>query len=1833
MTYRRRHALDDIAIALAAPHQSHRADIAERSAIPAAIRHDRCLHQLFQAQAERTPDIPAVVAPAAGRADNRDERLTYRELNARANQLAHHLRRLGVGPEVLVGICMERSIELVIGMLGVLKAGGAYVPLDPAYPDDRLRYMLADTQAPVLLTQQSMYDVRCTIDNYPTIVHPYVICLDAEWDAIAHESSENPADAALADHLAFVIYTSGSTGRPKGVCCRHRGVVNLLADIERRKPLMPGDGCSVWTSPSFDVSVYEIFSALVAGGTVQMVPEEVRANGRAFGRWLADRAIRSAYIPPFMLPEIAAWLEQHPGRSSLRRLLVGVEPIAEQLLVGICAHVPGLQIINGYGPTEASICATLYDVDPTATHDRTTPIGQPVWNMEVYLLDQNLRPVPAGEAGELYIGGIGLAQGYLNRPELTAERFIPNPFTSAHNKEQRTKNKAQDGAHRSSNGEHQDQHAENDAQPICNLQSAICNRLYKTGDLARYLPDGQIEFLGRIDHQVKIRGFRIELGEIEAVLGQHPAVRACVVVAREDMPGEKQLVAYIVPIGDQGSGVRGQEALAEPRSPIPEPRTLIPDLRDFLKQRLPDHMVPSAFVLLDALPITTNGKIDRRALPAPDLRRISGDYVAPRSVEEQLLAGIWTAVLGLERVGVDDNFFAIGGHSLSAAQVAARASQAYQIELSMKSLFEAPTIAELARLIARTRRDQRGAYLDAIQALPREGDLPLSFSQERVWFLQQLNPAATAYHFQATLSIAGPLDVAALERSLGEIVRRHEIFRTTFPASRGRPVQLVHAAQPVHLPVIDLQATPDRVTAMQEQIDAELRAPFDLTRLPLVRWTLLRLSLHEHVLIHVEHHLLHDGWSFNLFLRELLETYQAFCAGRPSPLPEPPIQFVDFAVWQRRWMQSETAATQRAYWTRQLAGSPPVLDLPADHPRPPLQSFRGAAARIELPIELCESLRALSRAEGVTLFMTLLSAFLTLLQRYTQQEDLCVGSGVANRRRGETEGLIGMIVNTVALRTDVSGNPTFRELLGRVREVALAAYAHEDLPFGSVIESLHPDRDLSHMPLYQVMFSAHDSPLPRLELPGLSVDLLEGISNGSAKCDLNVVVIPRAEQHVGQGKSDPAGITMVWEYSTDLFEPDTIARMIENYQTLLGSIVADPARRLAELPILSASQRQQLLSDWNATDAQYPRDRCFHELFEAQVARTPDTVAVAFEGRQLTYRELNARANQLGHHLRALGVGPDVLVGLCVERSLEMIVGILGILKAGGAYVPLDPNYPKDRLAMMIDDSRAPVILTQKAIYDLRFTIYDYETSAPAIENRKPTIVNLDADWPTIAEHPADNAPCAVLGDHRAYVIYTSGSTGRPKGVMVRQRGLINLCYGLRAFFDHPAVQHTGLITSISFDISVNQIFPTLLFGRTLHIVPEEVKLDSSAFIRFLQDQQIQLLDGVPSYMQAVLKEVALRRIATDLRYLLIGGEKLEQPLLEAIFTQLGQDVAIVNIYGLTEITDINAFSVIRAADLGRTITVGRPLQNNRIYLTDRYGGLQPVGVVGEVCIAGESLSRGYLNRPELTAEKFVPCPFEDGTLMCRTGDLGRRQPDGTIVILGRIDHQVKIRGYRIELGEVEAALRQYPALRECVVVAREDVPSDTRLVAYVVPIGGQESGFGGQEALAEPRPLIPDPRSLTPELRDFLKQRLPDYMIPSAFVALDMLPRTPNGKLDRRALPAPDHVRPTQHDTYAAPRTEVERLLADLWGALLGLERVGVHDDFFALGGHSLLATSVIAQVRDMFELELPLRSMFEGPTIAELGATIERAIFAEIDQLSEEAAQHQLSTIDDRR
>nr|WP_322642344.1 MULTISPECIES: non-ribosomal peptide synthetase [unclassified Nostoc]MDZ7989625.1 amino acid adenylation domain-containing protein [Nostoc sp. DedVER02]MDZ8113701.1 amino acid adenylation domain-containing protein [Nostoc sp. DedVER01b] len=1684
---------------------------------------DLCIHELFAAQVEKTPDNIAVVFD--------EQKLTYQELNHRANKVAHYLQFLGVGREVLVGICVERSLETIVGLLAILKAGAAYLPLDPTYPKERLSFMLSDSQVQVLLTQQKFVEEFST-SGVKTV------CLDSDWEQIKHQSHENPRSDVTAENLAYVIYTSGSTGTPKGVLIQHQGVCNLAQAQIKLFDVNPHSRVLQFASFSFDASVWEIIMALGSGASLYIGTQDSLRPGADLIKFLREHSITHVTLPPTALAALP--LEELPN---LQTIIVAGEACNPKL---IAQWSEGRRFFNAYGPTESTVCATVAEC---SAGDTQATIGKAIANTQVYILDSHLQPVPIGTPGELYIGGDGLARGYLNRPELTKERFIPNPFAEAGGRgaeEQRGR------------GENYTQHFP---------------RLYKTGDLARYLPDGNIEFLGRVDNQVKIRGFRIELDEIEKLLIQHPDVKQAAVIAREDIPGDKRLVAYIV--------------LNQ------KPEAIIATLKGFLQEKLPNYMVPGVFVILDSLPLTANGKVDRQNLPKSDRTRpdLEETFVAPRNPIEEKLASIWTELLGIEPIGINDNFFNLGGHSLIAAQMLSRIRDGFQVELFFHHIFANPTIAGLAELIEQPNHLQQQLQRPAIQPVPRSEYLPPSFAQERVHFIQEVAPEGSAYQAQVTLRFTGQLNIAALEQCLSEIVRRHEIFRTTFPAADGRLFQVIHPAWPVNLKVVDVQTVPksEQEAEIQRLFDAEVQKPFYLDKLPLVRWLLLKLSDQEHLLIHIEHHMVHDGWSFNnVFLNEFLAIYQAFCLGKPSSLPELTLQFADYAHWQREWVKSEEAQAQLAFWQQKLSGSPPLLELPYDRSRPVEQTYNGTQIRVELPIPLCESLRVLSRQQGTTLFMTTLAAFLIVLRRYTAQEDLCVGTAVANRRMRETEQLIGMIVNNLVLRTDLSGEPTFGELLERVRQVTLEAFANEDLPFDKVVEVLKPIRNLSYNPLFQVMFSFHDSPRPDLTLPGLNITTNVALSNKSTKFDLDVVLIPQ----YGEGE----GITAIWEYNTDLFDAATIQQMVEQYQNLLEKIVANPEQQISELSLLTQSQ-QQLLMEWNQTHKEYSTDECIHKLFEAQVELTPDAVAVEQDGQRLTYRELSDRANKIAHYLQSLGVKPETLVGICVERSLDAIAGLLGILKAGGAYVPLDPAYPQERIAEIIADTQLGFLLTQDKFQD---KLLGYTGK----------IICLDTDWELIAPQSTTNPISGVQLNNLAYIIYTSGSTGKPKGVTIEHRSLMNFVITAIDEYGIKASDKVLQFASICFDTSIEEIFPCLCVGATLVLRTEEILNSSEDFWRYCQKWQLTVLDLPTAYWHQLVAELKPQdsRIFEGLRTVIIGGEAVQLEKVQhwhSSVTHLSSVPELFNTYGPTEATVVTTLE--RLTPEATFVSIGRPISNAQVYILDRYHQPVPIGVPGELHIGGTGLARGYWQRPELTNEKFVSNALQSrgageqgskganenqSSRLYKTGDLVRFRKDGKLEYLGRVDNQLKIRGFRIELGEIEAVLRQHSQVLQAVAIAHEDTPGQKRLVAYVV---------------------TQKPQPTTNELRDFLKQKLPHYMIPAAFMQLESIPMTPNQKVDYRALPTPEFSRSAE-DKFIAPRTLIEEKLVAIWSEVLRVENVGIHDNFFELGGDSILSIQLISKANQA-GIQIAAKQLFKYQTIAELAtvAGITRQINAE--------------------
>ncbi|HVR99548.1 MAG TPA: amino acid adenylation domain-containing protein, partial [Thermoanaerobaculia bacterium] len=1305
-----------------------------------------------------------------------------------------------------------------------------------------------------------------------------------------------------------------------------------------------------------------------------------------------------------------------------------------------------------------------------------------------------------------------LARGYLGRPDLTAERFVPDPFGGK--------------------GE----------------------RLYRTGDLVRLLPGGDLEFRGRVDHQVKVRGFRIELGEVEAALRRLPGIREAVALVRDDT-GDKRLVGYVA---------------AEP-----DAKLTVAGLREGLKAALPDHMVPTAFVLLDAMPLTASGKLDRRALPAPGEGRpdLGGDFAAPRTPVEEVLAGIFAEVLKLDRVGVVDDFFVLGGHSLLVGQVVTRVRQSLRVELPMGDLFRRPTVAGLAELIEKAELGADLPQLPPIVPVPRDGGpLPLSFPQERVWFLDQLSAGGNiAYNFQVAIWFHGPLDVPVLERSLAEIVRRHEVLRTAFPAVDGRPVQVVHPAEPVSLPIEDLTHLPEseREAEAERRIDDEVRTPFDVSRAPLIRWRLLRLAPDHHALVQVEHHFVHDGWSFGVLLRELKAIYAAFLCGEPSPLPELPVQYGDFAVWQRSWMEGDAMERLLGFWRHKLAGRPTPLELPGDRPRPARPSFQGKVEMFLVRPDLYEALRRFSRREGFTLYMTMLAGFLTLLHRYTGEDDVLIGTSNANRRSREIEGMIGMVVNTLVLRGDLSGEPGFKKLLGRVRELTLEVYAHQDMPFERLVQDLKIERQIGRNPLFQVMFNFHDAGVPDLDFGGGLSAVTNVRGNRSAKMDMNVIVVPRAEQRVGLGDSElNRRAVLHWEWNTELYDQATIERMVEHFQTLLAGVIASPETPLGDLPLLTEAERTQL-AGWADTATAFPREATIPSLFEACVEAAPGAVAVESRGDTLTYAELNRRANRLAWHLRELGTGPGDLVGLCVERSLDLVPAILGILKSGAAYAPLDSSYPAERLAWMLEDTGARVLVGPERLL------------AELPENGAAR-VRLDADREAIEARSAANPPCspsiAGPGD-LAYVMYTSGSTGRPKGVAVTHRNVVRLVR--ETDFAHFGPEEVFLqLAPLSFDASTLELWGPLLHGGRLVVFPSRQPSLEELGETIARHGVTALWLTAGLFHQMVEGNLEGLR---PVRQLLAGGDVLSPAHVRRVLAEL-PGTTLINGYGPTEGTTFTCCHAMTAESrIGHTVPIGRPIANTRVYVVDAGFRQLPVGLPGELLLGGDGLAAGYWRRPELTAERFVPDPFgAPGSRLYRTGDLVRWLPDGVVEFLGRRDGQVKVRGFRIEPGEIEAALAEHPAVREAAVVAREDAQGERRLVAYVVADG-------------------------EPDLRGHLEAKLPAHMVPAAWVFLGALPLTANGKVDRRALPAPEA--PRAGEGYVAPRTPSEEAVAAIWREVLGVEQVGVHDDFFLLGGHSLSATRVASRLRQQLGAELSLAAIFECSTLEALAAAVDEA------------------------
>ena len=2069
-----------------------------------------CLHEIFTQQAKLRPQQ---IALKFGQ-----ESLTYSDLNHRANQLAHYLINAGVTPEARVGLWLSRSLDLIVAILAILKAGGVYVPFDPDYPSDRIAYMLEDSQVTVLLTHT----------QFETQIPPHsakIIFIDNCQTELAQAPTTDPEILVFPDNAAYIIYTSGSTGKPKGVVVSHRHVVRLMLATEKWFNFNAKDVWTLFHSCAFDFSVWEIWGAIFFGGHLVIVPYLVSRSPEEFYNLLCDSKVTVLNQTPSAFRQLiqAESILCREAEIELRYVIFGGEAL------DLASLEPWFErhddqfplLVNMYGITETTVHVTYRPIYLKDVKQRLgSLIGKPIPDLSLYILDRHCQPVPIGVVGEMYVGGAGVTRGYFNRPQLTAERMIPNPF--------------------------------NNSKP---------ERLYKTGDLARFLDNGEIEYIGRNDHQVKVRGFRIELGEIEAVIKHHPEVRDALVIVREEAEEDVRIEAYIVPknqIFDSETLIREQteewqytfndtyhltetetnesfniigwnssydnqpipaeemrqwlnntltriQALKPQRvleigcgtgmillniadqvesywgtdfsqaaiirltnilqnrswnhinlltreatdfSEIPEnyfdsivinsvaqyfpsieylqqvitgalrilapggslfigdnrnlsllnyfhasvayfqandntdketfntqirriaktenelvidplffvnltevfpdltaveiqlkaensdneltkyrydvvldklgtsanqpikviwqdwetanlqledlkqqiikvgtigwcniphsrlikdvaicqwisennsentiaelkqvienidikkaidpadlyavaqeigcqvtisysltkpdyfdvcfypttegkrlapvmpisskistesnqsywinplkgrfAKSLISQLKEQVREKLPEYMRPSAFVMLDSFPMTPSGKLDRRALPIPerDLTISKQAFIPATTSTEKKLSQIWIDVLGIDNIGITEDFFHLGGHSLLATKLVSRIREEFSLALPLRAVFEYSTIGGLADEIDSLSlvSNSTNTPQDIISHLTHRENLPLSFSQSRLWFLDLLEPNTPAYNISVAFRLDGNLNQEALHQSLQIIIQRHEVLRTTFDSQDGVPIQVIHEFLEVPLTVTNLSHLDSQTQqeTLKNAVKEVIISPFNLRKLPLLRVHLYQLSEDVYIFVLVIHHIISDAWSLGLMIKELSLSYTALCQDDIKFLPPLSIQYADFANWQRTTFEQTQLPAQLAYWKQKLAGAIEVLQLPTDYPRPPVVSHQGSAVSFSINKQTTEKLQKLCESQGATLFMGLLGVFSILLMRYSGQKDLLIGTPIANRNRQQVEDLIGFFVNTLVIRNDLSGNPNFINLLSRIKEETLQAYAHQDVPFEKIVEELHPERNLSHHPLFQVMFVLQNAPMGKLELPNLQLTSWK-LEQAVSKFDLTLLMTETQQ-----------GIEGTWEYRTDLFNVATINRMIGHFQTLLDSIVTQPEQRINELYILTPNEQNQLLVQWNQTQVNYPQDKCLHELFELQVEETPNAVAVVFKNQTLTYQELNQRSNSLAATLQQKGVGRETRVGIFQERSVELIISILAVLKAGGTYVPLDPHYPPERLGFIAQDSGINLLLT---VQNLLSTIPGNIAEILVIDK-----IEFSANITVTAP---------ILPDQTAYIIYTSGSTGQPKGCLVSHNNVVRLMENTQTWFEFNSKDVWTMFHSFAFDFSVWEMWGALLYGGKLVIVPYLESRSPAAFRTLLQQEGVTILNQTPSaFRQLIRADEEFADKLNSLRVIIFGGEALELQSLKPWIKRYGDsNPRLINMYGITETTVHVTYRPILEGDIleNRGSVIGVPIADLSLYILDSGFEPSPYGVPGEIYVGGMGVSRGYLNRSALTAERFIPDPFSQqlGARLYRTGDLARRLRNGDIEYLGRCDLQVKVRGFRIELGEIETALSQHPDVLNSVVITSTDSFGSNCLIAYIV---------------TQQQPLIS-----SGIWRDFLKAKLPDYMIPSNFVILDHLPLTPNGKVDRKALSTLSVDRNIDSDQQISPRTPLEYKLVEIWEEILKVSPIGVTENFFDLGGHSLLAIRLIAAIEQKLKCNLPVVSLFREGTIEKIATLLEQ-------------------------
>ncbi len=1635
------------------------------------------IQELFEEQVERTPNKIAVVYE--------DQQLTYKELNEKSNQLARRLRAKGVDRDVIVGMMLGKSLEMIIGFMGILKAGGAYVAIDPEYPKDRVEYMLEDSKVNILLTQSDFISQLGFRGN--------IINLDDS--ALYKEDNSNLEIVNESKDLLYLIYTSGSTGKPKGLMIEHRNLVNLISFEFAKTNINFNSRVLQFTTISFDVCYQEIFSTLLKGGELHIIDNDKKRNIEDLLKFIENNNIETVFLPTSyfkFLTRDKRYIDMLP--NNIKHIVVAGEQliITDELKKKL--KESKIYLHNHYGPSETHAVSTL-TIDPKKEIETIPSIGKPISNTKYYILSRNGKLQPIGIPGELCVAGECVGRGYINMPEVTKAKFIDNPFNKG-------------------------------------------ERMYKTGDLVRWLPDGNVEFLGRIDNQVKIRGYRIELGEIEGKLQNHEQIKEAVVVVGEAENGEKYLCSYIVPNREMTVG----------------------ELRSYLSRELPEYMIPSYFVMLENLPLTPNGKIDKRALPKPEGSINTGvEYEAPRNETEEILAGIWEEVLGIDRVGINDDFFELGGHSLKATILTAKIHKELKVEVPLQEIFNCPNIKGISDYIKKA----KSSIYNSIKPAQEKQYYPLSSAQKRMYILNRLNEESTNYNMTSILDIEGSLNIEELENSFKKLIKRHEALRTSFIQEEESPVQKIHEEVDFKIEYIEIK---------EEELEGEINdfvKSFDLSKAPLFRVKLVKLSNNSHILMTDMHHIISDGVSVGILIKEVKELY------RGEELGELRIKYKDYAIWQREVSISEEMKKQEEYWINKLGGEIPQLNLTTDYKRQAVQSFEGASIKLKADKELTEKLKRTAKKSKATLYIVLLSAYNTLLYRYTGQEDIIIGTPTAGRPHADLQNIMGMFVNTLTMRNNPSGEKTFEELLEEVKENALMAYENQGYQFEELIEKLEIKRDINRNPLFDTMFTLQNMNIEEIEIEGLRISPCE-LKNEASKFDISMMTEEREDE-----------IYFTLQYCTRLFKEETVKNFGSHYINILKEIAEAPEKKLKEINMLSKEEEKQILIAFNDTQAEYPRDKTIHELFEEQAERTPEKVAVVFEDKALSYKELNQRANSLARELREKGVKPDTIVAIMVERSPEMIVGVLAILKAGGAYLPIDVDYPKERISFMLEDSGTDILITKKALISKEI---DFQNQVIYIDEER------------IYENEGTNLDNINSPNNLAYIIYTSGTTGRPKGVMIEHRNVVRLMFNDRYLFDFNSSDVWTMFHSYCFDFSVWEMYGALLYGAKLVIVPKMIAKDTKSFLEILKREKVTILNQTPSAFYSLIREELKNdEKQLSIRYVIFGGEALNPGKLRS-WQERYTDTKLINMYGITETTVHVTFREIGSEDIEADISnIGKPIPTLTTYVMDKDMKLLPIGVPGELLVGGAGVGRGYLNRAELTKEKFISNPYEPTEILYRSGDLVKLLENGNMEYLGRIDNQIKVRGYRIELGEIQNKLQNHKSISEAVVIARDSEDGEKYICAYIVA----------------------ENQLTTQELRNHLSKELPDYMIPSYFIYMEKIPLTANGKVDIKALPEPAGVVNTGVE-YEPPRNELEEILIGIWQDVLDIqERIGINHNFFELGGHSLKATTLAAKVHKELNVELPLQEIFKTPTIKQIAEYISQAknsMYASIEPAKKE-------------